>query len=662
MRKKLAGLMAILLLGICWTGAAAGPRRWLRQARIASPDIWVGMSDALLHKRIDELATQGVNAVDIDFSSEPLDVQETMVKRILAYARTAHPGMHFFVYQAPLESVSENVDMNRDGEVDPGKTSTYSEHPEWAQRGLDGEPALLYGADAQAFWVGPHDEDVWLCPNDPDYKKVWSEELRRLAATGVDGIYIDVPFLRGWFDEKRGWGWACACEDCAAIYEAQYGAKLPRKQNWDDPNFRHFVRFRFDQIADFVAEARRAVRRGNRKARLIIEHWDGITDATETACDPAMIAAASDARCHEWTSSGGTTSRYHKFSWIGDLVRYLYYIAADDGDPPWILAYTNKGDADRMQALAALQLTAGCNFWETDKPDMAGSVDEEARSELFSWIDSNQKTYYHKKNGLYTRVGLYYSRDSIVFYDYRRQMEPWLCSGEFLGIGMIMLQLHLPFRVVLPGDLDDIDVLVLPGVACLSDAEAKVIKSFAASGGLVVATGDTGEFDEDGERRSDNALADIFTAPGAAVRTRARIGYSYYKAASPMRKSPRSEAEAGRQREKFAKEIWAGVETKPLVSTNAGPFVILLPWKTKTGLQLRIFRVGGVDGGGAETISAGLRPPAGSTAVAVTWRPFLDDAYVPGGLKQEDSYLLVNIPVRLHGTLEFKLKQQPRGK
>ena len=229
MRKILIVLLAAVALALCIAPLHAGPGTWLRKARIAGPDIWYGMSDKQLRGAIDELAEQGVNAVDVDFSSESIERQLEMVGRILSYARSAHPKMRFFVYQAPLESVSYDVDKNRDGKVDAGKTSTYSEHPEWAQRGLNGDPALFYGADANAFWVGKSDEDVWLCPNDPEYKLVWKDHLRRLAVAGVDAIYIDVPFLRGWFDEKRDWGFACACSDCAAIYKSQYGADLPAK-------------------------------------------------------------------------------------------------------------------------------------------------------------------------------------------------------------------------------------------------------------------------------------------------------------------------------------------------------------------------------------------------------------------------------------------------
>ncbi len=626
----------------------AGNARWLRRARIAATDMWVGMSDSELRHRIDELAAQGVNTVDLDFSYEPIADQVGMVGRVLGYARSAHPRMRFFVYQAPLESVSENVDMNRDGVVDSGKKSTFSEHPEWAQRGLDGEPALLYGADAGAFWVGPKDEDVWLCPNDPDYKTVWKDELRRLAATGVDGIYIDVPFLRGWFDERRGWGWACACRDCAVIYETQYGAQPPQEADWSDANFRRFVRFRFEQIENFIAEARQAVRKGNKKTKLIIEHWNGITDAAETACDPASIARNSDARCHEWTNVDGSSSGYHGYSWLEDIVRYLTYRALDGSDPSWILSYTDEGDAGNMRRLATLQLTAGCNFWETDEPDMSGSVDGEARTELFAWIAANEKIYYGKGIEIYANVGLYYSRYSIVFHDFRKRMEPWRCAGEFLGTSMMLLQLHIPFRVVTTADMDSlsgIDTLILPNIACLSDTEAEAIKTFVSGGGMVIATGDTGEYDEDGERREGNALVD---APAASIFRSAKLyGFAYYNAAAPGDDRPDSRAKAERLRGKFEQRVWTKAGGDTPLQTNADPFTILIPYADKGRIQLRAYRA---VGNGPQSFNVRLKLPAGENAVSVSTIGFLENDAISVSFSQDDREVIFEVQTDIHST------------
>ena len=245
-----------------------------------------------------------------------------------------------------------------------------------------------------------------------------------------------------------------------------------------------------------------------------------------------------------------------------------------------------------MRALAAMQFAAGCNFWETEAPDMAGSVDADARAELFGWLASVDRAYYNSKLEVHAEVGLYYSRDSIVFRDYREHMEPWDCAYEFIGLGMILLQQHVPFRVILPGDIDDgIEVLVLPNVACLSDGEAAEIEAFADAGGVVVASGETGDFDEDGRRRSANALAGI-----SVVRTSEIYGVDYYDAVSPWRSKPKSEAKANKARTMFASKVWSKVGVQPLLALDGEPFLIVLPWRSNREVQLRFFNIAGVDG------------------------------------------------------------------
>lgn len=671
MRNRLHLLLAVLILSVFCVVVISGPKRWLRSARITATDLWVDMTDTEIRRAIDELAEQGVNAVDLDFSYEPIDQQVEMVERILDYARQAHPKMRFFVYQAPLEIVSEKVDNDKDGVVDPGKTSPYKEHPEWAQRGLGGEPAVFYGADAGAFWVGPKDEDLWLCPNDPEYKKVWKSDISRLAATGVDGIYIDVPFLRGWFDEKRGWRWACACSDCAAGYKAKYDTDLPTKEDWSDANFRRFVRWRFEQIENFIAEIRQTVRKANRKASLIIEHWDGITDAVETGCDPALIARHSDARCHEWCNVDGSSSDYSPYTWLEDMVRYLYYRSIDAKNPTWILAYTDEGDSDRMLGLAALQLTARCNFWETDAPDMDGSVDEESRAELFKWIADNSKLYYQKKDSLQTEVGLYYSRDSIVFHDFRQRMEPWRCAHEFLGIGMMLLQGHIPYRIVTENDLNKLsglNALVLPNTVCLSQSEADKIKQFVQGGGTLVSTGDSGEFDTDGEKRSTSVLSELFGpfdpgndvmvrdyGSGLVIFTGRYLGQEFHTAASPWRNKPKSKTKAQKTLQHFLNPLWWHVPGKPILDTDADPFTILIPYSGKD-YKIAAFRIDGVDGNSAGQTKIGLRMHPGAGVKSTKFTPFLESGATTLEPSVESDYAYVTVPLKLHGVVSYKLK------
>lgn len=73
-------------------------------------------------------------------------------------------------------------------------------------------------------------------------------------------------------------------------------------------------------------------------------------------------------------------------------------------------------------------------------------------------------------------------------------------------------------------------VLILPGSSSLSDAEAAAIREFAARGGLVIADGEPGVFDEHSRRRPAGALADLFTGSSKAVKQAVKMdALNYYQ-------------------------------------------------------------------------------------------------------------------------------------
>jgi hypothetical protein len=91
------------------------------------------------------------------------------------------------------------------------------------------------------------------------------------------------------------------------------------------------------------------------------------------------------------------------------------------------------------------------------------------------------------------------------------------------GMYQILTEARIPFDVVLDTDLDAknlarYSVLVLPNVALMSDLQARQIKDFAARGGSILATFETGAYDENGKARSDFALADLFEMKLAGAR------------------------------------------------------------------------------------------------------------------------------------------------
>ena len=73
---------------------------------------------------------------------------------------------------------------------------------------------------------------------------------------------------------------------------------------------------------------------------------------------------------------------------------------------------------------------------------------------------------------------------------------------------LLLLQSHLEFQIVTPRTLAGFhgDMLILPDARCLSGKELKYLNSYTASGKTLIATGETGKYDETGAPRATNPI------------------------------------------------------------------------------------------------------------------------------------------------------------
>ena len=169
------------------------------------------------------------------------------LEAIRAVAEKAHAvGNYAFVYIAGTECITAHGDKVAH--------TLAKDHPDWLQRKITGEPAIFGGGTA--FWIAPGDEDVWVSPYAPEWRKTYMERVRQIAATGIDGIYVDIPY---WMTHFEGWEdtWASFDDYTVAAFKKQTGldAKKDLKiGDFSDPNFRSWVDFRIQTITDFLRE------------------------------------------------------------------------------------------------------------------------------------------------------------------------------------------------------------------------------------------------------------------------------------------------------------------------------------------------------------------------------------------------------------------------
>lgn len=404
---------------------------------------------------------------------------------IRAVAEKAHAvGNHAYVYIAGTECITANADKTAH--------TLAKDHPDWLQRKISGETAVFGGGTA--FWIAKGDEDVWVTPYAPEWRKIYMERVRQIAATGIDGIYVDIPY---WMTHFKGWEdtWASFDDYTVAAFKKQTGldAKKDLKLgDFSDPSFRRWVDFRIQTITDFMQEIDQNAKSVNPKIKTIPEIYPGIEKAAvRVGADVYSLYPVVDAIAHEYSFSGGghRAAARQPLDWFRYQVGLYTFRAFAQGKASWILNYSWDGEknVDRREAmknLAMSEILAGTNFWDAPGHSMAGSNDLPTRKEIFFWIKQHDKVFYLPRTPM-DPVGVYFSPSTRNFY-----------ADEFIrsyrGILILLMQAHREFQVVTPRTLDEFhgETLVLPDVRLLNEQEQNWIKQYVKQGKKLVITGD----------------------------------------------------------------------------------------------------------------------------------------------------------------------------
>ncbi len=509
MKRQLWSVMFLLLLFAA--GLLAGPgsqerdwtnQNWTNYVRIGAYGLRGGDAVQIVSKAqaSDVFGIEVDNDIPGRYESFLNPVEK--LKAIHDVAEEAHRvGNHAFVYIAGTECITAHADQT--------PHTLAKDHPDWLQRNIAGKPAIFGGGSA--FWIRPGDEDVWVSPFATEWRKTYMERVRQIAATGIDGIYIDIPY---WMTHFDGWEdtWASFDDYTVAAFKQQTG--LDAKHNlklgdFSDPAFRKWVEFRIQAITDFLREIDQTAKSINPKIKTIPEIYPGIEEeAVRVGSDVYSLYAVVDAIAHEYEFGEGDhmASSRTPLDWFRYQVGMHSFRAFAQGKATWILNYSWDGDKkvdpseamirESMMNLAMSQVMAGANFWDAPGHSMAGSNDLPTRKTIFSWIEAHEKTFYLPRTPI-DPIGVYFSPATRNF-----GADEFIAS--YRGILILLMQKHLEFQIVTPRTLADFkgQTLILPDVRVLEDGEKNWLKSFAGQGKRLVITG----VDATGIGKSENVV------------------------------------------------------------------------------------------------------------------------------------------------------------
>src|SRR6266446_7829438 len=372
--------------------------------------------------------------------------------------------------------------------------------PEWFERDKDGSPRR-------------HGESTWLyktCMFSPYFTEqmpaIYREINRRYAPDGF--------FTNGW--PSTGGLTVCHCESCQKVY-ARIGGVPPGETDATSPVYRRY----FEASMDRIAEAWRLwdqVAREGRPDSVYVGNLGGGIRVVKDLARLGEVAAwfnadhqgrAGDTPIWDCAQQGRVAQSVMKGRAITNVTG-----AYANSHPLW--RHTAKSPQEATMWMA--QTTAsGMIPWY----HWLGGAPEDLRwretgRKFFQWIGANEKHFVNRES--VANLGVVFSERMNGFYNPLGGTD----ATEFLqGLYYALLEGRFLFDFVHEQDLaadtlKKYSALLLPNVATLSDTQCMQIREYVRSGGSLLASFETGRYDEWGVRRSRLVLADVFGIEAAA--------------------------------------------------------------------------------------------------------------------------------------------------
>jgi fibronectin type 3 domain-containing protein len=484
------------------------------------------MAQAEINQLMAAMKAQNVTVVEADFqeglsryrTEEEFDEFLAPMTRLAAGAHAN--DLKVVVYYASLEVLTPNG-------ANPEVKSMFEEHPDWVQMGwgdphgdgtgiVDPKPNVFRGGDPYTpHWIEEGMEDAWMSPSSA-YRDYYYARLKRMAGTGIDGIWVDVPLYSDWGANT----WNDISDAAKARFTADTGLVAPTEEGWDsdDLTWRRWIAWRHGELTRFIADAALAVRTNPDRPDFVIVVETLPTDyagATVWGLEGADLRSI-EGVISVWevsTLSINTGMRKaREDDWISYISVQKYIKAASGTKPAWSFAYGKQ--ADDAELLAGEILSSRNNVYEVKQPDMTATVAPAYRTNLFGWIKSNES--YLSNTAPAARVALLYSlasRDYVDKFEGLGQFatttdggdDSWWSNApsesayerqyvaEFRGMVKLLVHNHIPFEVVVnpasAAELAKYQTVIMPDWEAASNAEVNIIKAYVDNGGHIIVTG-----------------------------------------------------------------------------------------------------------------------------------------------------------------------------
>ncbi|MBN2884252.1 MAG: beta-galactosidase trimerization domain-containing protein, partial [Clostridia bacterium] len=346
----------------------------------------------------------------------------------------------------------------------------------------------------------------------------WMDEylknLEKLCEHELDGLFLDGPlFMRN----------GCYCDYCQEKFQKEYGKSI------FDAKYSEFLEFRTNSVTEMIKNTFGMKERLNPEIKLYINN----------SALRADVTGSNTSKVYPYVDFLGTEGG---FCWINKSFDYTHttshakYIETKANGKPYVVFIA--GDAKpysycmytgtETERLYSLSLAQGANIWYGihGPTKMFKSEAGRVSAKFNQYIMNNEKHLINTKSC--AKVALMWSDATSNYYASSVMKTDFTDSQQIGGEGKngnhhdaltgfadILTRSHVQFDIadqdcIFDGRIFNYDLLILPTYACISEKEADILRKYVREGGNLLATFDTGMYDETGTKRDIGILDDMF--------------------------------------------------------------------------------------------------------------------------------------------------------
>ena len=376
----------------------------------------------------------------------------------------------------------------------------YRAHPDWFAVDADGRPHR-----AGELYVA--------CVNGPYYEQHLPAVLREICELYHPEGFTD----NSWAGLGRSS--PCFCENCQKRFKDRTGQSLPRTKNWNDSVYREWIGWNYQrrtELWDFNNSVTRAA--GGPDCIWVGMNSGSIPGQCQSFRDYREICRRAEMIMLDHQSRGDSTGFQHN----GETGKLIHGLLGWDKLIPESMAMYQAG---RPTFRVASKPAAEARMWMIDgiagglQPwwHHVGAYHEDRRmyhtaEPVTRWHEQNQEFLINRKP--VATVGVVWSQQNTDFFG--RDDADLFVELPFRGFAQALIRARIPYLPIHADELEtragDFELLILPNLGAVSDAQVKALRAHVQRGGGLLATGQSTLFTEFGDPRPDYALADVFGA------------------------------------------------------------------------------------------------------------------------------------------------------